>query len=62
MKFDLTKNNNIFKLLIDGNIILENETQLSICVDKIEQFCKLYFLKEVPKKGVLNKLAKGLTG
>jgi len=55
MKIDIDKKNNLYKLMINGDIILDNEVSLGICVDKIEQFLKMYFLKE-KKEGVLNKL------
>jgi len=49
MDIQVNKKNNVFNLVINKDLILENEANLSTVVKKIEKFLKMYYLKEEEK-------------
>jgi len=50
MKIDVKQKGSIYILDINGEIILKDK-KLSVVVNKIEDYLKMRFLKEKPKKG-----------
>ena len=56
MKIDLQKKaENNYTLIIDGEKLLEN-VMLSVCLNKVERYAKIKFLKEEPKESIMSKL------